>query len=429
MTSQYETVLIQQNPHWNGHYFAHDFVRSHDMKAISYLKLEEIHIVTGIRRSGKSTLLETLINQLSKEYDPKSILFINFDDPNYTNVYIDSSLIYSIVTAAETITQIPVQFLFLDEIQNVVAWEKYVKSVYDSKRFKKILVTGSNAKLLNSHYAKLLSGRYLKTHIYPLSFCELIQNENMGDYHQLLQKKGFAINQMDTLFRYGGFPRIHSISNNAHRLELLKLYYETILLKDCIANYEIRNHEGFMQLAFYLISNVATQYSYNNLSKMIQSNENTVSNFIQIFQDAYIFYEIKSFSYSIQKQVRYKKKIYCVDNGLINAVAFQFSENFGKLFENLVYNELKKFFQTEIYFFNDDQECDFIIQNNRSLIAIQACYRLTPENFDREVNGLKKAMKQLSIQKGYIITYDAEEKISNNIHVVPFWKYFSGLIT
>lgn len=428
MNSQYEQTLLEQNHHWEGAPYVHAFLRSHEVKAVSQLNLQEIQVITGIRRAGKSTLLQTMMNQLIKQQDPHSILYINFDDPNYTSVRTDASQIYSVITAAETITQKSIQTLFLDEVQNVEGWEQYVKSVYDSERFKKIVVTGSNSNLLNGDYATLLSGRYIKTHIYPIAFHELLQNSSITTYQQLIKKKTVALKHIKTLLQYGGFPRIHCISENDQRVELLKTYYETILLKDCIANHKIRDTSTLIQLAHYLMTNPAALYSYNNLAKSVESNENTVREFIQIFQNAYFFDEIKSFSYSMREQLRSNKKMYCIDNGLVTATAFQFSDNFGKLFENLVYTELKKTSDANIYFFNDQKECDFILHDSKNTIAIQSCYQLTAENRTREIAGIQAAMKKFSSKKGLIITFDNEEKITSNIHAVPFWKYFSILV-
>ncbi len=426
MSNIYETVLVEQNRHWDGDgkLYSHAFERSHAVQALSRLHLQEIQVITGIRRVGKSTLLQTMINHLIKTHHAKSILYINFDDPNYTTVWKDASQIYTIVTAAETITQQTVQYLFLDEVQNVEAWEKYVKSTYDSERFKKIVVTGSNANLLNSHYAKLLSGRYLKTHIYPIAYHELLKNSGITTTHQLIKKKSLALKHVNTLLQYGGFPRIHCIDDPLERIDLLKNYYETILLKDCIANHDIRDISTLMQLAHYLVSNPAALYSYNSLSQAVASNENTVKQFIQIFHNAYFFDEIRPFSYSLSKQLRANKKIYCIDNGLISAAAFQFSDNFGKLFENLVYTELQKANYADIYFFHDQNECDFIVGDAKNKIAIQVCYHLTLENKPREIAGLVAAMKKFSIKKSVIITYNDEEKITDEIQAIPFWKYF-----
>lgn len=145
---------------------------------------------------------------------------------------------------------------------------------------------------------------------------------------------------------------------------------------------------------------------------------------IQILQNSYLVEEMKNFSFSLKAQSKAKKKIYCIDNGLINATTFKFSKNYGKLLENLVYSELKKKHEKNIYFHNDQIECDFVLYNE-DRIAIQACYQLNSENRDREIKGLVAAMEQFSISNGLIITYDQEEMIAPNIQILPFWKWSS----
>lgn len=427
MNFEIENTLVEQNPHWRGELYQHAFKRLHDESAINDLSISEIQIITGIRRSGKSTLMHTLINHLIQHENPKSILYINLDDPNYTEICTNSSAFYNIITSGEKLTGQEIEYVFIDEIQNMVDWEKYIKSVYDSKKFKKMIISGSNADLLNGQYATLLSGRYLKTHIYPLSFQELLLNNNINNKVDLVSEKAKALLLVDKLLLKGGFPRIHCIESDVHQLKILKSYYETILLKDCIANHDVRDSATLTKVAHYLINNVSCLYSYNSLHKALDSNENTIQNYIHILQDAYFIHELTQYSYSLKKQSKSRKKSYCIDNGLITAATFKFSNNHGKLLENLVYTELKKNHHENIFYNNENNECDFIVHGEEESLAIQVCYELNENNIKREINGLKTAMQKFNISKGIIITYDDEQLYDNSISVIPFWKYFSNL--
>jgi uncharacterized protein len=220
MTAFFEHTLVEQNPHWRSKRYEHALMRQNDKMAIHDLKLEEIQVITGIRRSGKSALLYTLMNHLAQQLDPKSILYINFDDPNCTDVYQNVKLLHDIIITAEKLTNQPIQYLFLDEIQNVFQWEKYVKSVYDSKRFKKIVVTGSNADLLNSDYATLLSGRYLETRLFPLSFHEILLNHQIDSPLECIKQKPRVLSLLDTLLNFGSFPRIIMLKSEEQRHRL-----------------------------------------------------------------------------------------------------------------------------------------------------------------------------------------------------------------
>jgi len=421
----FEQAISEQNPHWFDVSYDHFFERLHNEEVLNDLTLDEMQIITGIRRCGKSTLLQTIINHLMKQVDPKSILYLNLDDPNYNEVCNDAAALYGVITAAEKLSGVRVEYLLLDEVQNIDTWEKYVKSTYDSKRFKKIIVTGSNADLLNSDYATLLTGRYIEIRLYPMSYKEILLDNGITDRLQLIKQKPLTLKLLDTMLQYGGLPRIYKIESEQQRRKVLKSYYETILLKDCIKNHNVRDTKTMMNLAHYLITNAATRYSYNSLSKAVQSNENTVKKFIEIFENAYFIHEIKQFSYSLKKQIRMEKKTYCIDNGFLTATSFKFIESIGKLLENLVYTELGKTTENNVYFYNQSKECDFILHDTNSPKAIQVCYELNPENRAREVNGLLTAMKEFSIPKGFIITYDQEEKISESMMVIPFWKFFS----
>lgn len=419
-----EQAIILQNPHWNELFlYEHSIKRLHEEKVLNEITLDEILIITGIRRSGKSTLMQTIINHLVKHHLPRKIFYINFDDPLYTSVCQDSALLYEVITLAEKLSSQKIEYLFLDEIQNVEAWEKYVKSVYDNRLFKKIIITGSNAELLKSDYAKLLSGRFLETHVYPLSFKEILIHNQIQSNFELISQKPKVLDLLDTYSKYGGFPRIHSILDYGQKIKLLKNYYETIILKDCIQNHEIRDLKVFINFSYYMINNLTTMYSYNSLGKALNMHENTAAQYLRILESAYFINELKQFSYSIKTQTKTKKKSYCIDNGLIAASAFQFSQNLGKLFENLVYSELLKQDHEKIFFFNDQKKCDFII-HGECTTAIQVCYEITPENRPRELLGIEEAIKNFTIHRGVIVTYNQEEKISESISIVPFWKYF-----
>lgn len=421
--SNVEQALITQNPHWQGVAYDQPIKRLHDDLVLRDIDLDEILIITGIRRCGKSTLMHALINHLTQKFNPREILYINLDDPLYTPICQDASLLYEVITQAEKLTSHKIQFLFLDEIQNVQAWEKYVKSVYDSKLLKKIVVTGSNAELLQSDYANLLTGRYLETHVYPLSFKELLHYRHITDNLSLIQNKPKVLEALDDYLKFGGFPRIQLIQDNEHRIRLLKNYYETIVLKDCIQNHQIRDTKSFMNFSYYILNNLAAAYSYNSLGRGLSIHENTAAQYIHILENAYFIDELQTFSYSIKTQNKSKKKSYCIDNGLITAVSFQFSQNLGKLFENLVFSELTKQNTGELFMYYDKKECDFIV-HQKSNLAIQACYEITLENRAREIEGLEEAMNTFGIKKGIIITYNQEDTLGDNIFAIPFWKYF-----
>lgn len=423
-----EKALILHNKHWNNEKYPDLFRRDIFDAVYKKLKLKEVHVLLGIRRSGKSTLFKLLINHLSEKIDPKGILYVNLDDPFFSDVWKDPKELYRIIETAEKITGEKLEFLFLDEIQNVTGWEKFVKSVYDAGTFKKIFITGSNSSLLKGDYAKLLSGRYITDSVYPLSFGECLANKGIKSYLDLVSNKPKVLGLLDDLLNNGSFPEVFKTKEPDLKRELLLNYYETIILKDCVANHNIRDIKTFKELSYYLISNIAAPYSYNSLARAVKGNENTVKEFVNVLEDSFLLKEVRNFSYSLKAQSKAKKKVYCIDNSFMNTVSFKFSENRGMLLENLVYTEILKSGYSEVYFYNEYKECDFVLKKGKELIAVQVSYEMGESNRDREVDGLLTTMRKLDIPKGYIITYDTEGSINENASIVPFWKFYGQAV-
>lgn len=411
-------VIISQNRHWDNSY-KNLCDRDIFQKLIKNLNSKHIQVLHGIRRSGKSSLFKLMINHLSENIDPQEILYINLDDPFFTKYSNDPTSFYEIIQAAKKLTQKEIKYLFLDEVQAIYGWEKYIKSVYDSNVFKKIFITGSNSTLLSGEFAMLLTGRYISTKVHPLSFKEILQINGIKNYLELNKQLPKVLKLIDDMMLYGSFVEVYQIQDDLKR-EVLSSYYETILLKDCIANNQIRDIKGFKELSFYSISNITSLYSYSSLSKALTLNDKSIKEYIQALEDCYLFSELKLFSYSLKEQMNNKKKLYLCDNGFMN-LGYNFSSNYGKLLENLVFSELQKI-GYEIYFYNKERECDFIVRKENKTIVIQVCYELNDQNINREINGIKKL--PFNVDERYIITYNQNLPSFENIKIVSFWEYF-----
>jgi len=413
------SAIILQNRHWKEKY--KNLLKRDTLETlISFIDLKQIIILTGIRRSGKSSIFKLLINHLvERNIEAKSILYINLDDPFFSDIIKDAKNLYKLLEESKVITGLDVKYLFLDEVQNVPHWEKFVKSIYDNEVVDKIFITGSNSKLLDGEYATLLSGRYINKTIYPLSFKEVLYLNKINSYYELLDKKSEVLKIIDTLLEYGSF---YEVLMNTKKRELILSYYETIIFKDCIGNNSIKNGKSFKEIAHFIISNTSNLYSYNSLAKAVGSNEHTIKAYISYLEDSYLLKEIKNFNYSLKKQLHSKKKTYIVDNSFLAQISFRFSKDYGKLFENLVFNELLKQ-NYEIYFFNDKKECDFIVKKENKTVAIQVCYKLDNFNKDRELNGLNLPF---DVDEKIVITYNQNDTI-DDIKIVSFWEYFKNL--
>jgi len=419
-------TLLRQNKHWQKNYKKNNYVNRELIKNINF-NSKFIEIITGIRRSGKSTILNILIDNLifNKNIEPKSILSINFDSPTFIPYYRKVQNLYDIINQAEVLLDRKIKYLFFDEIQNIELWEKWIKEVYDEKIFKKIILTGSNSQLLESQYISRLSGRYFSHVNFPFSFKEYLTIKKI-DY-QLNEIDNYPIQHklikaFKDYLKVGGFPEV-LIDNNSN---ILESYYKTIILKDVIDNNQIKQKTTLKELAYYLITNYTSFFSYNKLSKNLHTNENTLQEYIEHLKNSYIFSDLKKFDYSIKKQNINNKKIYCIDNGLINQIAFNFSKDEGKLLENYVFIELSRR-QSDLFYYSNSFECDFLIKEGSKITqAIQVCYDLNKNNEKREINGLIKVMNKYNLNQSIIINQKRDEtiKIDNKkIVLVPAWKW------
>jgi predicted AAA+ superfamily ATPase len=418
-----EQTIINQNPHWTGKKYPNLKQRSLFDTLKTNLQTKHIQILTGIRRSGKSSLFALSINELMKENMPKSILKLNLDNPLFFEIWDNPVSLYSVVETAEKITGEEIQYLFLDEVQVVKDWETFVKSVYDIETFKKIFVTGSNSSFLQNKYSTFLSGRYLNNTVFPYSFGEILKHNEINSYFDLVSNTPKMLQLLDKCLEWGCFPEIISTKNKEIKTNLLNSYFDSIIMKDCISRYQIADVSTFKKLLLYSISNIGAICSYKSLATAVGTNENTAKKYLNILNDSYIIRDVSNFSFSLKENVRNIHKLYAADNGIINAVSYRFWDNKAKLFENFVFNELQKQNYDEITFANNNGECDFVVKKEVEYQAIQVCYELTPENRKREFGGFNTIDKEIKTSKKTIITYNQEQQ-DNDIEILPAWKYF-----
>lgn len=391
------------------------------------LKRKEILTITGVRRSGKTTVLHLLVQGLLNEgVPPRNILHLNMEDPAFTGI--------SILTLYEKYLELmnPDEslYLFLDEIQEADQWQRDLRKLYDGARHIKMVITGSNSSLLKGDYATLLTGRTLTTEIFPFSFREALiaSGWNKGfELHVLLANKSKILYQFNEYLKQGGFPEVVREPNKKLKTLLLKEYYNSILTRDVLRRYPIRQTSRYEAAAHYLISNATSPFSPKGLSPILGTAQHTLEEYLSYLEDVYLFLTLKHFSYSVRQQLTYPRKIYSIDNGFIQTVSFKFSEDTGKLLENLVLTELKRR-GCECYYWKGKKECDFLImENGKVTTAIQvtaAMNDLTTRK--REIAGVMEAMTEFGLSEGYILTLEEEETIQENehtIHLLPVWRW------
>jgi predicted AAA+ superfamily ATPase len=374
---------------------------------------EQVVVISGIRRSGKSTLMR----QFAESY--KDFYYLNFDDERLMDFELAD---FSSLMLAFHKIQPGIKVIFIDEIQNVDGWERFIRRIHDEGY--KIFLTGSNANLLNSELATHLTGRYSKIELYPFAFMELLDFEQI-DYRAVTsEKKARLLLAFDQYLEHGGFPEFLKYRDG----EFLKRIYNDILFRDIITRFSIRDMKAFRQLVHYLFSNMTREASYHSLKNALGfKSAMSVRSYIGFLEESYLIFELFKYDFSLKKQYANPKKIYVIDNGVRNAVSFRFSGDNGRLLENLVFIELKRR-NAGVYYYRRKHECDFVTEDKGiPSSAIQVCFELNAANRERELNGLREAMKELGIRQGMILTYNQEEKIpageGPGIVVVPVWRW------
>ena len=395
---------------------AYPFGVTRDVNIPDILQTPRIIVITGIRRSGKSILLKQIAAKVDSYY------YINFDDERLFHFEVADfqSLMFAFQKryAAKTI--------LIDEVQNVQGWERFARRLYDENY--KVVITGSNAKLLSSELATHLTGRYRKIELFPFSFSEYLRYKAIPAQPLTTKNTARIVKAFDDYLVWGGFPEYVYFENT----EDLQNTYSDILYKDLIVRFGVKNQKAFKNLAMYLFRNFTGEISYNSLKSITGiSNTNTIKDYIDYLQQAYLVFEVHKFEYSLKKLMAYAKKTYAIDNGMRNTVAFRISKEHGQLLENLVFIELKKRYQ-ELWFYKSETgfEVDFLI-NDPPLHLFQVSYTLQDERTrNREIRGLVAAMEALGTGRATIITYNEETVLSEagySIEVIPAWKWCMGM--
>ena len=399
------------------------------------LEKKFINDIVGPRRSGKTYLMYLTIKKILKKTDKKATIYINFENrkllplrETYLNDLIEFIYAEKLVDKYKTV------YLFLDEVQRIDRWEQYVRSIYDEFKEKiKIFVSGSSANLLSKEYSKLLTGRHLTTYVTPLSFREFldfnkikIPSKNITEQEESIIKR-----KLGEYIKHGGFP---DVVLGKEKDEIISQLFTDIVTRDVLSRIDVRKEDIVEEFSYYLASNVSNLLSFNKMknyftSKGMKISVPTLTNYFWHLKNAFLFNDSLIYSYNIKDQMQYPRKIYCIDNGIVNIVGFKLSENIGNMYENTVANELIRRDKKIYYWKNRQQEeVDFVVVHGTQVKQlIQVCYNI--ENIDtknREIKSLIKAMMSFKINEGLIITenYDSTETINNKkIIFKPLWKW------
>lgn len=389
--------------------------------------------IAGARRSGKTFLLYYLIEQLKKQGLPgNNIIFINFEDERLNLKQADLDLILQAYQELFPDNDLKKTYFFFDEIQNVEGWEKFIRRVYDTKSGN-MFITGSNSRLLSTEIASELRGRTVSYTIYPYSFSEFVKTQKGPENLNTQANRSKLIHLSERFLFEGGFPELTRFEE-PFKIKILQEYFNVMIYRDIIERYSISNPEVlkfFIKKIFSAVTgSLSVNKSYNDLKSMGYKISNKyLYEYLDHCNAVFLTHSINKYDYSEIKQAKSDKKVYIIDNGLLNAIDFSVSENRGKLLENMTATEFLKH-NKKLFYFKDGTECDFIVQdkNNSTISAVQVSLSLQQETTrSREIRGLINACNHLKIDNGTIITFDEEETIKESsctIDVIPFYKYF-----
>ena len=418
-----KNILIEQNKHWDNKLYKSVQREALD-KLISYLPLKQIITITGIRRCGKSTLAKQAINYLIESgVEAKNIFFINLENPlflehkhkpTYLNIIYEEYL--KLMNPKGKI------YCLFDEIQYFENWQVYIKSKYESSNIKYI-ITGSNSSMLSNELNTLLSGRSLNIHLNTFSFSEFLdykEIEYRSEFERVKNRIDIA-RAKDEYLEWGGFYEVFEIEDEMVKKEILISYAKNIIYQDIIPRYSIRNSEIVERLFFYLLNSATGVLNYTTLSKTFRMSDKTIKEYIHYFEDVFLLKRIDKFHNKQKEQIKSSKKIYVLDNGLLQ-IASSNSKNYGVKLENMVFTILNQSCN-ELTYMKDSKEIDFRCQENLYQVSYDMSDAKTRK---REI----ESFHYLDVQnrcKHSIITYD-ENSIEDNIEIESLEKFiFKGI--
>ena len=369
--------------------------------AAELLQSPLIKLITGPRRVGKSVFALLILQG-------KNFAYLNFDDNRLLEKW-DEDLAMSALDDVYP----GYDFMLLDEIQNLPSWDLWVSKLY--RRGKNLIITGSNANMLSSEMATVLTGRYLQIEMLPFSLDETMMWKNISSVCE--EQSAQAIMLADDYMRNGGYPE--TIPARSITKSYLSTLFDSILLKDVAKRHNVRNTTDLYNLATYLLSNFCNPISANELAgELGLSSVATTKKFCDYLSEPYLFFYLPRFNNKLKLMSKAPKKVYVVDNGFVQSTAFNLSENLGRLLENQVFVELLRrgYIPGQTLFYyrtRNDKEIDFVIRKGIKLEQlIQVCYDMTSEKTSkRELNALVEAAEELHCDNLLVITNSQQEKI------------------
>jgi uncharacterized protein len=387
----------------------------------------------GVRRSGKTHVLYSIISKLRKTVGPKNIVYINFEDDRLFPLELkDLNTLLDAYYELYPDKKNEKVYFFFDEIQNVQNWEKFIRRLHDTENCS-IFLTGSSAKLLSREIATALRGRTLSYEVFPLSFSEFLRFKGIKADGHSSKAQAVIRNAFSDYLTRGGFPELIHYDQPLFT-KVLQEYIDLIMYRDIIERFGVTNNFLLKRLVKFCFTNISTLVSLNKLYNSFKSeglniSRNTVYEYISHLEDSFALFTVPVYAQSMREQWRNPRKIYSVDVGFKTAMDYPLSLDMGRVFENIVFLELRRKAQ-KISYLKDKQEVDFYFTRDGQERLLNVCYDMESQSTrEREVNGLVAAMKRLSLKESLIVTAENKETIATEagrITVIPLWEWLLG---
>jgi predicted AAA+ superfamily ATPase len=395
----YKQVLLDQQKEKNA--ISPNSLTSRQEEAYFDLNSQLAQIVIGVRRSGKSTMCHKVLKQNDINY-----AYVNFDDERLYHLKTED---LNVVLEALYMVYGDFKYLFCDEIQNIPSWFLFVNRLLRQKV--RLLITGSNAKLLSSELSTHLTGRYNQIELFPFSFSEILAYKNIPADDDSTLGMARRKSAFEEYMSQGGFPELFEVKNKKAYIRTL---FNSIIERDIKQRFSVRYPEALRKIADYLTDTLCAEINYKSLAQQFSfGSAHTAENYVGYLRQAYLLIGLQKFSFKSRERIRNEKN-YVIDTALISTAKEGFSErNFGWRLENIVCIELfRRRNQTfnDVYYYKNGYEVDFVlVSDNKVIELIQVAADISaPKTFNREMNALFRAAEELHCQKLTVITLNED---------------------
>lgn len=417
-------VLYRWN-RWGSNRLESGIRRKKTSQILSYLHTPEIIVLVGPRRSGKSTILYQVMDYLEEEgVPPQAMLHLNFEEPKLLPMLHLNGLDEIYECYRENIYPEGKAYLFLDEIQNIPEWERWLRSRNQTENLK-IFVTGSSAKLMSREIATLLTGRHLSFEVLPLDFTEYLsfQSIELPKNLQPVTAEARIRKALNEYQEWGGFPAVTLAEAEDYKQNLLTAYFDDILYKDIVLRHSIRDSFLLRNIAVHLLTQTGCLISFQRIANTFQVSVDAATSYCRYLQEAFVVELIPFYSFKASMRQRHPHKVYALDLGLRNAVSMAHSADEGHLVETCVYHSMRRRFGNNVFYWKGQQETDFVIREGNTITQI---WQVAAENLDdgevaeREMRALAEAQQMFPKAQAFLVAKKLP-KTQLPCKVIPLW--------